>query len=307
MKLILLEPIYKERIWGGHKIRDVFNYPIPSNKTGEAWTISAHKEGSSIIKNGAYQGQTLRHLFQERKDLFGNTALSEFPLLVKLIDANDDLSVQVHPDDAGARQYNDLGKTECWYVLDCKADTKLVFGHHAKNKEEFSSLVKQNKWDKLLNYQTVNPGDFLYVPAGKLHALSKGMFVLEIQQSSNTTFRVYDYDRMDKDGNKRDLHIKETIDASFIPDRQIKVQRLIKQIGKNRIERLVESPYFTVEKWHINETFHYENSSYVLASVLKGKGIIDGVSVEVGDHFIITSKMKDIEINGSLELMITYP
>ncbi len=103
MKLILLEPIYKERIWGGHKIRDVFHYPIPSNKTGEAWTISAHKEGSSLIKNGPYQGSTLRTLFQERKDLFGHTKLSEFPLLVKLIDANDDLSVQVHPDDAGAK------------------------------------------------------------------------------------------------------------------------------------------------------------------------------------------------------------
>lgn len=306
MKLILLEPIYKERIWGGHKIRDVFHYPIPSNKTGEAWTISAHKEGSSLIKNGPYQGSTLRTLFQERKDLFGDTKQSEFPLLVKLIDANDDLSVQVHPDDAGAKQYNDLGKTECWYVLDCKPNTQLVFGHHATNKVMFASLVKENKWDELLNYQTVNPGDFLYVPAGKLHALSKGMLVLEIQQSSDTTFRVYDYNRVDKDGKQRDLHIKETIESSFIPDQVIHNKSTITQWGKNTVETLVKSPFFTVEKWLIHETFHYKNPSYILASVLHGTGLIEATKIKKGDHFIITSKMKDISITGDVELIIAY-
>lgn len=306
MKIIMLEPIYKDRIWGGNKIKEIFNYPTPSNLTGEAWTISAHKEGSSIIKNGPYQGRTLRALFEERKDLFNHTTLKEFPLLVKIIDANDDLSVQVHPDDEGAIKYNDLGKTECWLILDCKKDTQIVFGHHAKSKAEFKRLVDENKWDQLLNYQKVNPGDFLFVPAGKLHALTKGMLVLEIQQSSDTTFRVYDYQRKDKHGNERDLHIQESIDASFIPDRLIKDARTIKITGKNTIETLVKSNYFTVEKWLIKEIFHYDNPSYLLVSVLDGKGQVNQQQIQKGDNFIVTSKVDEISIEGDLELVVAY-
>lgn len=219
MQPLFLQPVFKERIWGGTTLNDAFGYDIPTEHTGECWAISAHPNGPSIIENGPYAGMTLDNLYREYPDLFGNLKEEVFPLLTKILDANMDLSVQVHPDDSYAmlHENGELGKTECWYIIDCKEDADMIFGHNAKTKEELQQQIQEGKWNDLLRRVKIKPGDFFYVPSGTIHALCEGKLVLETQQSSDTTYRVYDYDRRDAEGNLRDLHLEKAIEVTTVP------------------------------------------------------------------------------------------
>ena len=197
---IFLQPEYKERLWGGTKLQELFGYSIPSEQTGEAWCISGHANGPNTIKNGPLQGKTLADAWNEQRELFADESGEEFPLLVKILDSSKDLSVQVHPDDTYARELEgeNYGKTECWYVIDCEPGAEIIFGHHATNKQELERMVENGEWDGLLRRIEVQPGDFFYVPSGTIHAIGEGIQILETQQSSDITYRVYDYDRVGK-------------------------------------------------------------------------------------------------------------
>jgi len=199
---IFLTPVFQERIWGGTKLAERFGYDIPSSQTGECWAVSAHPHGQTVVARGPFQGMTLGQLWEERRDLFGNFPSDRFPLLTKILDANADLSVQVHPDDdyAKTNEGGELGKTECWYIIDCKPGAQLIYGHYAQTKEELRAMMEAGEWDRLLRKVPIHPGDFFYVPSGTIHALCEGTLVLETQQSSDTTYRVYDYDRVDSQG-----------------------------------------------------------------------------------------------------------
>ena len=192
----MAEPLFlkaqmHDKIWGGTKLRDEFGYDIPTETTGEYWAISAHPNGVSIVDNGTYKGQGLDKLYREHKELFGNPKSEVFPLLTKILDANDWLSVQVHPDDAYALEHEgELGKTECWYVIAADEDSEIIYGHNAKSKEELAKMIEAGDWDNLLTKVPVKAGDFLYVPSGTMHAIGKGILILETQQSSDTTYRV---------------------------------------------------------------------------------------------------------------------
>ena len=219
--ILKIKPVFKEMIWGGHKLRDVYGYDIPSDHTGECWAISAHKNGDCTIENSEFAGKTLSWLFENHRELFGNIEGNEFPLLVKIIDAKDDLSVQVHPNDEYAKDHEDsLGKTECWYVLQADEGTKMVMGHHAKTKEEFVKAIEEDDYENLLNSFEIQEGDFFYIPSGTLHAICSGSLIYEAQQSSDITYRVYDYHRKDKDGNERQLHVQQSIDVTNVPEKE---------------------------------------------------------------------------------------
>lgn len=158
--ILKMKPVFKEMIWGGHKLRDVYGYDIPSDNTGECWAISAHKNGDCVIAGGEYDGKTLSWLFDNHRELFGNIEGNQFPLLVKIIDAKNDLSVQVHPNDEYAEEHeHSLGKTECWYVLQADEGTNMVMGHHAKTKEEFVKAIEEDDYDNLLNKFQIKKGD----------------------------------------------------------------------------------------------------------------------------------------------------
>ena len=210
--ILKMNPVLHEKIWGGHKLKDYYGYDIPSDHTGEAWVISGHKNGDCTIANTEYEGKTVSWLFENHRELFGNIEGDQFPLLVKIIDAKEDLSVQVHPDDQYANEHeNSLGKTESWFVLDCDEGTQMVMGHHAKTKEELIDYIERDDYDHLLNRFTINKGDFYYIPAGTLHAICKGSLIYEAQQSSDITYRVYDYHRKDDQGNERELHVHRQV------------------------------------------------------------------------------------------------
>ena len=213
---LFLQSVMQEKIWGGTKLRDEFGYEIPSDKVGEYWAISAHPNGVSSIKNGRHAGQKLDKLYAEHRELFGNRPEPVFPLLTKILDANDWLSVQVHPDDAyGLKHEGELGKTECWYVIAADDDAEIIYGHHAKTKEELREQIEAKNWDQLLTKVKVKAGDFFYVPSGTMHAIGSGILILETQQSSDTTYRVYDFDRKDDAGNLRELHLSNSQGRSF--------------------------------------------------------------------------------------------
>jgi mannose-6-phosphate isomerase len=310
---LFLEPVFQERIWGGTALRDVFHYAIPSERTGECWAISGHPNGQSTVKNGEYAGRTIGELWENNRELFGNYSSPVFPLLTKILDANDDLSVQVHPDDSYAKEHEngELGKTECWYIIDCDDDAELIFGHTAQTKEEFVERVEKGEWNELLRRVPVKPGDFFYVPSGTIHALCKGTLILETQQSSDTTYRVYDYDRKDAEGNTRELHIDKSIAVTSIPHETPAIKPAAEKQGDAEVTKYVEAEYFTVYKWSLDGKAGFEQDKpFLLGSVLNGSGILKADGKEYpfnkGDHFILPSGFGSFEVEGKAELIVSH-
>ena len=305
-KYLFLAPVFKEMIWGGNKLNKEFGYKIPSEKTGEAWVISGHKNGDCLITNGSLKGQTLSQVYMKYKELFGFPKDQVFPLLAKIIDADSDLSIQIHPNDEYARIHsNDLGKTECWYILDAEAGGHIVYGHNAKTKEELIHLIVNKEWDKLLRKQSVKKGDFIFVPSGTVHAICKGLLILEIQQSSDTTYRFYDYDRIDDKGNKRPLHLEDAINVIRIPHVETSFDKIEKFDGNTSVVTLIESPFFSVYKIKIKDEHVIRNDNYSLVNVLEGNGTIEGKHIKKGDSFIITKEAKFSVVKGQVELLIS--
>ncbi len=306
--VLKMKPVFKEMIWGGHKLKDVYGYDIPSDHTGECWAISAHKNGDCEVADGEFAGKTLSWVFENHRELFGNIEGDQFPLLVKIIDAKNDLSVQVHPDDAYARaNENSLGKTECWYVLQAEEGTKMVMGHHARTKEEFIKAIEEDDYDNLLNSFQIKEGDFFYIPSGTLHAICSGSLIYEAQQSSDITYRVYDYHRKGADGKERQLHVKQSIEVTKVPSDNDRKQEFVKtKLENGEKTRYIESEFFKVDKYQLEDENVIKNDApFQMVSVLNGEGTMDGDVIKKGDHFIICSDQKETKFCGSLELMIT--
>lgn len=311
---IFLEPVFQERIWGGDKLHTEFRYHIPYEQTGECWAVSAHPNGESIVKSGLFSKKTLSFLWKNHQELFGNRKEEKFPLLTKILDANRDLSVQVHPNDAYAKGHEngELGKTECWYVIDCKEGSEIIFGHHAKTKQQFIEMVENDQWDDLLRRVKVDRGDFFYVPSGTIHAIGAGILILETQQSSDTTYRVYDYDRVDSEGNKRELHLDKAIDVTTIPHHDYAPISQVCEYDGSSVEELVREAYFSVYKWKIQSSFSYEVAEvFLICSVIEGCGELKtdaGTSqLHKGDHFLIPNQTGKIEVVGELTLIVSQP
>ncbi|MBT2571258.1 mannose-6-phosphate isomerase, class I [Planococcus sp. ISL-110] len=311
---VFLKPVFQERIWGGEKLQKLFNYDIPSQTTGEAWVISAHENGPSIVMNGELQGKSLLEVWRNYPQLFGSEKTdSDFPLLVKILDANDQLSVQVHPDDRYAQElaHKPCGKTECWYILDCDEDAEIIIGHQAQSLEEFQQLVNEKEWHKLFQSIKVKKGDFVYVPSGTLHSIGKGIVILETQQSSDITFRLYDYDRLDPEGKKRELHLEEAMTVTTCPHQQVVQSNLTEQLNNLESTRLIEGEYFTVYHWQLGGKVEVPvTTRFLLVSVINGTGqIVTEESVSVvkkGDNFIVPATIGNYFIDGDLELIVSH-
>lgn len=309
---LFLQSVMQEKIWGATHLRDVFGYDIPSDHVGEYWAISAHPNGVSTIKNGRYAGQTLDVLYVEHRELFGNRQEPVFPLLTKILDANDWLSVQVHPDDAyGLEHEGELGKTECWYIIAAEPGAEIIYGHNAKSKEELRQQIESKDWENLLTKVPVKAGDFFYVPSGTMHAIGAGIMVLETQQSSDTTYRVYDFDRKDDQGNLRELHLEKSIDVLTIGE-PANSRPVTTKVDDLKSTLLVASDFFAVYKWEISGKVDFEKTAdYSLFSVLDGQGSlkVDGQDYDIakGSHFILPSDVQAWEIKGNLELIVSHP
>lgn len=305
-RILFLEGKFREKIWGGKRLREIYSYDIPSDKTGEYWAISDMGDMSSVITNGEFKGKSLEEVYQNNKDLFGNPKEATFPLLVKIIDANTDLSIQVHPDDVMAKELEDSrGKTECWYILN-EEPASIIYGLKVDDKNEAIRLIDERKWDALLREVPAKKGDFFFVEAGTVHAIKKGSLILEIQQASDITYRLYDYDRKDDDGKLRDLHLEESKKAIKINKNKEKIEEFEREGLKGRI--LTRNKYFEVYEYKIEGISEFEREKpYLLYSVVDGSGeiIIEDKSYEIekGDFFILTNDVKKFDFKGDLSLV----
>ncbi len=306
--LLRLEPVFQEKIWGGERLRTVFDYPVSGSRVGECWAISGHPNGDCLVLNPEFAGMTLSELWRERRDLFGDLEGDVFPLLVKIIDAKEDLSVQVHPDDsyANAHENGSLGKTECWYVLDCGPDASIILGHNALSREEMETMIRENRWSDLLRRVPIRKGDFFQIEPGCIHALKAGTMVLETQQSSDVTYRLYDYGRLEK-GRPRPLHLKQSLDVVRIPHRDVKPRRHAWRTGDAKVTRLVSCPFYTVYRTELNGTAHLKKKDrFVNVSVLAGEGRMDGEPVRKGDHLIVPAGYGPLRIEGKMEMICSH-
>ena len=305
--ILKVNPVFKEMIWGGHKLKDIYGYDIPSDHTGECWAISAHQNGDCTMANSEFAGKKLSELWAEHRELFGNIEGDQFPLLVKIIDACNDLSVQVHPNDEYAAVHeNSLGKTECWYVLGTDENTKMVMGHHAKTKEEFVAAIENDDYDNLLNKFGIKEGDFFYIPAGTIHAICSGSLIYEAQQSSYITYRVYDYHSKYAYGNERQLHVQQSIDVTQVPYQPYTNEnQVVTEIENGTVTKLIASEFFTVNKYDLTgKNTIINDKPFQLVTVIKGEGKIAGSDVKIGDNFIVCADQKEVDYDGNMSVMI---
>lgn len=294
-----MKPVFKDNIWGGTRLRDEYKKDTPYEITGESWEVASHKNGESKVCGGEYNNKTIKELTKILKNKFLGDKVytaddAKFPLLVKFIDARDDLSVQVHPDDKFAleNENGELGKTEMWYIMDASTDAGILYGFKEEiSKQAFENSIKNNTILEYTKFEKCQKGDSFFIPAGTLHAIGKGLLIAEIQQNSDTTYRIYDYDRRDFEGNPRELHI----------DKAVKVTNL-KPALKYAYEGNVISDceYFRVEKLELcgNAGWIVDKNRFEIIIVCEGALTINGSEFVKGETALIPAYIGKIELEG---------
>ena len=319
MELFKFEPLLKQTIWGGNKIVAFKHIQSDLENVGESWEVSGVPGDESVVANGECKGKTLNEVLAEMKQkLVGEENYKRFgdrfPLLIKFIDARQDLSIQVHPDDETAhRQGKAMGKTEMWYVMDSDEDASLKVGLKKKiTPEEYARMVEDDTiCDALGNYK-VKSGDCFFIPAGRIHAICSGSFIAEIQQTSDVTYRIYDYKRKDKNGNYRELHTKEAaeaIDYTVLDDYRTEYTPV-----KNEATQLVSCPLFTTAVYDLTEpmTLDYsELDSFVILIALKGEGSIltssgNSYSFREGESILLPATTEMVTVEGNIKFLETF-
>lgn len=305
-EILFLDPVCTHNIWGGTKLREEFGYKAAGDDIGECWGISAHPHGDGSIKYGAFAGMKLSKVWETHPEVFGNLSYDRFPLMTKIIDASEDLSIQVHPDDAYAKvnENGSFGKTECWYILDCPKDGTLVIGHNAKDKEELSAMIHEGRWAEFIREIPVKKGDFIQIDPGTVHAIKGGMLILETQQNSDITYRVYDYDRL-QDGKPRELHVEKSMDVITIPAKSIEESvKSALDLPRNTLNELYSCQYYDVFKLDVCGKANFEQKyPFLLMSVVEGDGIVDGQPLKKGDHFILPHDYGTVNVQGTMSIV----
>ncbi|NLM16716.1 MAG: class I mannose-6-phosphate isomerase [Candidatus Riflebacteria bacterium] len=320
----LLEPAFKDYLWGGNRLNDDFAKNINAAPLAETWECSTHPDGASIIASGSDKGRSLPDVLQENPEFLGSHALEltggkpELPILIKLIDAKQDLSVQVHPDDEYAKQYEgEPGKTEMWYVLHARKGARLVYGFNQQmDRERVRKALSSGRIENFLNYAPVNTDDLFFVEPGTVHAIGEGTVLAEIQTNSNITYRLYDYGRADKHGNKRPLHIDKALDvlnfsSSAIPKQPM---RLLRYKRGGASELLARCKTFQTERLLINtETcrglcdFQTGGNSFHALLCIKGCGVLFGENFMLnffkGDCIFAPANSIPLKLHGKAELL----
>lgn len=305
-EILFLQPVFTHNIWGGTKLREEYDYEIEGNDIGECWGIAAHEHGDCKVREGRYKGLYLSKMWDQFPEFFGDVSGDKFPLLVKIIDAKHDLSIQVHPDDVYAYEHENgsSGKTECWYVIDCDDEATLVVGHNAKNKAELRDMIYSARWKEFIREIPIKKGNFIQIAPGTVHAIKGGIMLLETQQNSDITYRVYDYDRL-SNGKPRELHIEKSIDVINVPAEEVEDTVLdTMHIPKNQFCELMSCEYYKVFKADIDGEMTQEQSyPFLLMSVIEGEGVINGHLIAKGDHFIVPNGYGDMILNGKMQII----
>ena len=310
MALLKLSPSFKDYIWGGHRLVEEYNKNYEGDILAESWELSCHPDGPSRIVNGAYAGKTLEEYIQgEGRGVLGADCerFAEFPILIKFIDAKDNLSIQVHPDNAYAQRVEgQYGKTEMWYIMDCREGAFLYYGFEKEiSREEFEQRIREDTLLEVLHKVMVKKGDVLFIEAGTIHAIGRDIVIAEIQQNSNVTYRVYDYGRVGKDGKKRELHIAKALDVTS------------RRPAENKSFRphVASCEYFTVDSLYLDgRTMRkvegtVDEASFVSVIFMEGKGVIrcgeEAMEFQKGDSFFLPAGSGDYAVEGVCQALVT--
>ncbi len=315
MEILKLNPVFKDYIWGGTRLASDYGFDTGFEKTAEGWMLACHRDGMNTVDGGEYDGKRFDEVINAvgLEKLAGKNCLKfpYFPVLIKLIDAYDNLSVQVHPDDDYARRVeNEYGKTECWYVLDALDSAELIYGFKEKlTADEFKEAIESNTLLDKLNRVKVKKGDFFFIEASTVHAIGRGALIAEIQQNSNCTYRVYDYGRIGKDGKPRELHIEKALDVSVCepPKYDIKPFGEEEQRKGHIFQILCEGELFSVYRYKVSESVKLitDAKSFNHILVLEGEGKINSLKAKKGDSFFVPASFGEYEISGNIELLVT--
>lgn len=315
MKILKLTPAIKDYIWGGTRLSKEFDYVTFTDRQAEAWVLSCHSAGENIIENGEFKGRTLSDVLKnEGKGYLGKNCekFEEFPILIKLIDALDNLSVQVHPDDEYAlRVEGEYGKTEAWYIVDCDQGAEIIYGFKKDiTKEEFRKSIEDNTLLDYVNRVKVKKGEIYFIEAGTLHAICKGILLAEVQQNSNTTYRVYDYGRL-QNGKPRELHVDKAIDVTSTKALDCSGTPVGERIEKDGYYEtlLTECDLFKVKRLEIEEkaVLNADESSFVSLVCLEGNGVVmhedTCVTLYKGESLFVPASFGEFEILGNLTVI----
>ena len=320
-KPFLLKPTGKDYLWGGNRLNDVFSKNIPMEPLAETWECSTHPDGPSMVVSGEFEGKQLSEVLKEHPEFLGShpRTKGELPILIKFIDAKKDLSVQVHPDDAYAKEFENgsLGKSEMWYVLDATRDAKLVYGfYHDMEMEKLRQSIEDGTVEKYLQKVDVQKDDVFYIKAGTVHAIGAGALIAEIQENSNLTYRLYDYNRVDKSGKKRELHVEKALQVADLSSSSEPVQpmRVLQYRKGCASEFLCRCKYFQVERMLLNTEQHRElvnfqteeNSFHVLLCT-EGCGSFSGQDIMLnffkGDCIFVPANSEALKIHGKAQML----
>ncbi|MFR5876538.1 MAG: type I phosphomannose isomerase catalytic subunit [Eubacterium sp.] len=315
MEILKLKPVFKDYIWGGNRLKKDYGFETGFDKTAEGWMLACHKDGMNTIDGGKFNGIRLDEIIEKEglEKFAGTNALKYpyFPVLIKLIDAYDNLSVQVHPDDEYARRVeNEFGKTEIWYVLDAVDDAELIYGFKNQiTKEEFKESIKNGTLLDKLNCVRVKKGDLFFIEAGTVHAIGKGALIAEIQQNSNCTYRVYDYGRVGKDGKPRELHINKAVDVSNTVPPKYDIKPLGDEIQNDGYvsQALTKCDLFAVNRYKVDKSVKLtaDKKSFNHLLVIDGNGKIDGRIAKKGDSYFIPAGYGEYTVSGKIEFLTT--
>jgi len=312
MAIFRLSPAFKDYIWGGTRLRDDFGKDCDLDKVAESWELSCHKDGNSVVATGADKGLTLSGYIEKYgRNVLGTACerFENFPILIKLIDAKDNLSVQVHPDNEYAQRVEgEYGKTEMWYVVDCDPGAELIYGFdHEISKTEFADRIQNNTLLEVTNNVPVHKGDVFFIEAGTLHAIGKGILIAEIQQNSNTTYRVYDYGRVGKDGKPRELHIEKAKDVTCLAPAKQYPDTPVEQFDGYTSKLLAKCEYFTTYALDIETSAELtaDETSFNSLLFLEGEGTVGDVAFRKGDSIFITAGTGDYTVKGKCKAVLT--
>lgn len=305
---IKFENIYYQKIWGGRGLQKL-ERNLPSGNIGERWDVACHENGMGVVSNGILKGMR----FDQLIDKYGESLLGKkiskdrFPLLIKLISADDKLSVQVHPDDEYVKNIkNDFGKAEAWYVIDAKEGAEIILGTKDCNKAIFEEAIKGQELEPYLNRIRVKKGDMFYVKSGLVHAICEGLIIAEIQQNSDTTYRVYDF------GRGRDIHVDKALDVINFTLKGEKVKEITEKYDNYEKVNLCKSEFFNIEKFIIHKSLKCtsDEDRFYLYTCVEGSGKISSkegdLEINFGDSFLIPAKLGEYILEGELTLLRSY-
>lgn len=310
---MMLQPAIKSAIWGGQRLKSGWSKPVCDSNIAECWELSCHPQGCCVVSNGIYKGMTLADVIDKNADLTGEKCkkFDFFPLLIKIIDADGDLSVQVHPDDKYALENEgQYGKTEMWYVLDAKEGVGVYCGFKsAMSKQDIYAALKQGNITDYLNFIPVRKGDSIFIPAGTVHAICGGLLIYEVQQSSSLTYRLYDYGRVDSNGNPRQLHIDKAID--IIDGSRVCSKNEHTKVIDGVVRQLAHCDYFTVYEADISDSYTVEvgSDSFISVTAAHGSGVIisngNTYNISKGQTYFLPAGLGRAEVKGKIRLLIS--